>query len=331
MRNFLMKHHILEWKIQHNISGARLKSHGLKLLNCWSNELILTALNERMIKKNLPAAQCRRGHPSRTLPVHWSHATCLLKILGRTLCCMHVTVVICSNYINDHVTCFEVWQKPKLWAGYTLKPEYKMLVPKPDAYIDVNSDSKFCVSYTGVFEKVRQGLGRECKSAIWGEISQVLPSFSWWTCTSCEGQLSCCNEENCVLQYWCKIWWLWGNYWSQCECADGTGPQAHCKHVCTVLYAATVFVKKRTINTVETCTQKLQTFHKTKRFLGSPIKASELVLPGTDEFTNINPLALIPAYANSVDPDQPAPKWAGWSGSTLFAQKCYEPRPSLTK
>ena len=26
---------------------------------------------------------------------------------------------------------------------------------------------------------------------------------------------------------------------SQCECGEGMGPEAHCKHVCVILYALT--------------------------------------------------------------------------------------------
>ncbi|CAC5384454.1 unnamed protein product [Mytilus coruscus] len=63
---------------------------------------------------------------------------------------------------------------------------------------------------------------------------------------------------------------------SQCECAAGMGPNAHCKHVCCVLIALYYFSSNGEIVTEETCTQRLQTFHKSKRFKGSPIKACDL-------------------------------------------------------
>jgi putative phage-type endonuclease len=75
---------------------------------------------------------------------------------------------------------------------------------------------------------------------------------------------------------------------TQCECAAGMGPAAHCKHVSTVLYGAVMFSKKLTIKTEETCTQKLQSFHKCKKFIGSPIKANALDMPGAAELTNID-------------------------------------------
>ena len=50
----------------------------------------------------------------------------------------------------------------------------------------------------------------------------------------------------------------------------------HCKHAVTVLFAFLQFSMKKCVITEETCTQKLQTFHKTKRFLGSPLKHCSL-------------------------------------------------------
>ena len=64
----------------------------------------------------------------------------------------------------------------------------------------------------------------------------------------------------------------------QCECAVGTGPDAHCKHVQCVLYGLVCFGQKQDIVTKETCTQQLQTFHHCKPFKGSPLKASQLRL-----------------------------------------------------
>ena len=53
---------------------------------------------------------------------------------------------------------------------------------------------------------------------------------------------------------------------------------AHCKHVQCVLFALVSFIKTKTMLTSETCTQRLQTFHKCKRYRGSPIKAAQLTL-----------------------------------------------------
>lgn len=64
----------------------------------------------------------------------------------------------------------------------------------------------------------------------------------------------------------------------QCECAVGMGPNAHCKHVCCLLLALHNFSMNGEIITEETCTQRLQTFHHSKPYKGSPIKANSLPL-----------------------------------------------------
>jgi hypothetical protein len=75
---------------------------------------------------------------------------------------------------------------------------------------------------------------------------------------------------------------------AQCECPAGEGPDAHCKHVCTVVYGAITFAKKNEIKAEQTCTEKLQSFYKCKRILGSPLKFQNLEMPGADEITNID-------------------------------------------
>ena len=62
----------------------------------------------------------------------------------------------------------------------------------------------------------------------------------------------------------------------QCECAVGMGPTAHCKHVAAVLYGLCQFSESGEFVTAQTCTQKLQTFHQTKKHLGTPVKAENL-------------------------------------------------------
>lgn len=73
---------------------------------------------------------------------------------------------------------------------------------------------------------------------------------------------------------------------AQCECGAGQGPHGHCKHVRAVLYACCVFNKTGKIIVELTCTEKLQTFHKVKKFVGSPLKAKDLNMPGSDEISN---------------------------------------------
>ena len=56
----------------------------------------------------------------------------------------------------------------------------------------------------------------------------------------------------------------------------GMGPLANCKHVRAVLCGLCDFTNTKTINIEATCTQKLQTFHKSKPYFGSPVKAHML-------------------------------------------------------
>jgi hypothetical protein len=64
----------------------------------------------------------------------------------------------------------------------------------------------------------------------------------------------------------------------QCECAAGMGPQAHCKHICAVLFGLMKFRENGEFVTQQTCTQQLQTFHQAKKHTGSPVKVHELSL-----------------------------------------------------
>jgi hypothetical protein len=84
----------------------------------------------------------------------------------------------------------------------------------------------------------------------------------------------------------------------QCECAVGMGPTAHCKHVCALFYGLSQISMGNCVVLHETCTQKLQTFNKCKRFKGSPQKSTAL---------NLRPNSLI---------------------SSIFSQSSYDPRAS---
>ena len=64
------------------------------------------------------------------------------------------------------------------------------------------------------------------------------------------------------------------------------GPDAHCKHVCAILFACADFIKLGTYKTELTSAQKLQTFHRAKPHKGSPLKARQFHMPGCDEICN---------------------------------------------
>lgn len=63
---------------------------------------------------------------------------------------------------------------------------------------------------------------------------------------------------------------------AQCECAAGIGPCASCKHIVAMLFALHDFAVNGNVKLQLTCTQKLQTFHKAKPFMASPVKAAQL-------------------------------------------------------
>ena len=56
----------------------------------------------------------------------------------------------------------------------------------------------------------------------------------------------------------------------QCECGAGMGPGAHCKHVSVVIYALANFSEAGTLSVQESCTDSIQSFHKAKKYKGSP-------------------------------------------------------------
>jgi hypothetical protein len=94
----------------------------------------------------------------------------------------------------------------------------------------------------------------------------------------------------------------------QCDCAAGMGPEAHCKHVQCLLLGLTDFVERKTIKTLETCTDVLQTFHQAKKHLGSPVKASHILVHGEKlKGMNFDPrpqsfrnMASYPSFFNAV-------------------------------
>ena len=66
---------------------------------------------------------------------------------------------------------------------------------------------------------------------------------------------------------------------AQCECAAGVGPNAHCKHVVTVICALLDNSKTGNMKREAACTDQLQTFKKPKLVhTGSPVKACDLGL-----------------------------------------------------
>ena len=64
---------------------------------------------------------------------------------------------------------------------------------------------------------------------------------------------------------------------SQCDCTAGLGPEAHCKHIRTVLYGLLQLTSNGYIHVELSCTDQLQSFHRPKKIhTGSPVKAENL-------------------------------------------------------
>jgi len=61
---------------------------------------------------------------------------------------------------------------------------------------------------------------------------------------------------------------------SQCECGAGQGPTAHCKHCQCAYFALSQLKEKKRLITEQTCTQKLQKFHRAKANKGSPMQST---------------------------------------------------------
>lgn len=71
-----------------------------------------------------------------------------------------------------------------------------------------------------------------------------------------------------------------------CECAVGSGKEAHCKHVAVVMFAVEQMVSEKSVILNIVCTQTLQTFHQPKKtFTASPLKADRL--PSRRRLSNI--------------------------------------------
>jgi len=68
---------------------------------------------------------------------------------------------------------------------------------------------------------------------------------------------------------------------TECECAAGMGPHAHCKHIRALLLGLVSFCRGQQLVVAASCTDKLQTFHRPKQHhSGSPVKAHCLSLAG---------------------------------------------------
>ena len=170
--------------------------------------------------------------------------------------------------------------------------DYNMTIPDIEAYIDLHSEKKVCTitrqeldRYLGIFDKTLDkkvvDLYKE-KYLCYIRVSST-EDFDFI-------RSACRAEMKRSVVYLVDIKLSKNEQQieeAQCECGAGMGPLAHCKHITTALYAIHVFGKTGEVNVEDSCTQKLMTFHHTKRFTGSPLKAQDLNIPGADQVTDI--------------------------------------------
>ncbi|XP_041363632.1 uncharacterized protein LOC121379200 [Gigantopelta aegis] len=168
-----------------------------------------------------------------------------------------------------------------------------MLIPDSVCFRDINSDTEFCYLTIDTVKYYLQQFDKELdiktvktfyneKIVIFLRVGKDGDKFFVKSCCHAEMKKGVTYMVDIALSSDGDI------NETQCECAAGMGPNAHCKHVCTVLYAVNIFCSTKTVITEETCTQKLQTFHHCKKFVGSPLKAKQMNLPRADEFTNMD-------------------------------------------
>lgn len=171
-------------------------------------------------------------------------------------------------------------------SSENVEREYEMKVPCYEQYKDINKDTQFTpvkkeaiAAYLGKMGKsVDDHVKYIYESKFLKYVRLACDVGLFFVRAECHAEMKksisykvdvCVDVDGCIVQ-------------CQCECAAGMGPSAVCKHVSTVLFGLQMFSECGDIVTEETCTQNLQTFHHTKRYKGSPIKAKDFPLANQD-------------------------------------------------
>ncbi|KOB73201.1 Uncharacterized protein OBRU01_11100 [Operophtera brumata] len=63
---------------------------------------------------------------------------------------------------------------------------------------------------------------------------------------------------------------------THCECAAGSGPEAHCKHILILMFGVEDMVRHKCITLYQVCTQQLMTFKRPKPFYASPMQCHKI-------------------------------------------------------
>ncbi len=207
--------------------------------------------------------------------------------------------------------------------------EYKIRIPSAELYKDVNNSTQVpTVSQLDIEEYMTQ-----CNSDfVWGKSELYSAHFiqflrcakddeKFYFKSQCRAEMRkttvynidiVCDDRGVVME-------------CQCECAAGMGPMGSCKHIFAALLCLQAFCTTGTYLSEATCTEKLQTFHKTKKYIGSPLKANALPL-----LTRVNKNNSTVNLVNALIETQPS------TSSTVSSQPVstlsntaytYDPRP----
>ena len=136
--------------------------------------------------------------------------------------------------------------KPDDVAG----PDYKMSLPDVTLYSDIHSEKKLpgitltrINSYLFAFDKeLDENAISLYKEKYLVYIRSSSNDLFTYIKSSCRAQM----RKSVTYDVDISIASDGHIHEAQCECAAGMGPNAHCKHVCAVLFACTEFIKKKT-------------------------------------------------------------------------------------
>lgn len=169
--------------------------------------------------------------------------------------------------------------------------DYTMDLPDPDSYQDLNSDKSFPGSplneITTYLSQFNKNIESKAKNLYNDGFIRYLRTTEYNSLWYVRGAIRAEMSKSIVYIIDIEIGQDGSVLKCQCECAAGMGPFAHCKHVSTALYACACFKQHGSIKTEQTCTQRLQTFHRVKPHKGSPMKVVNLDMPGCDEVCNL--------------------------------------------
>jgi hypothetical protein len=170
---------------------------------------------------------------------------------------------------------------------------YTMVCPSPDLYKDLHSDMVIPKLTTKLLEDYLQPMGKKLGNTDKNMYSEKYLSFvricnkgrKTYIHAECHAEMK--KSVACKLDIILESDGVISE--CQCECTVGSGPSAHCKHVCACLYGLCLFGDGKPILTQESCTQKLQTFHVAKKHTGTPVKAHNLPLSHVNERIRYDP------------------------------------------